>query len=248
MRRFPGPTTDRWSCSARDGDRHAGRAPRTGAARALVGRSRLERPARTPVAVAKALAKAPPERYETAGAFARDVRQAAGVSSGERRSSPRATDAGSAGSRAWPSPPSPGRSRSRSSSPPATRRMNRASPRPTRAADRRDARSGDRFGRAAPIRAAGGGEGHRRPLGDRGRGRRDVADDPIGAVPPRSLQCPRDRRDRDHPFDRPGVADGTVWVVDGFAGTPTAFDVPGDAEGVTVDQDGVVWVLSVSEA
>jgi uncharacterized protein YjiK len=44
------------------------------------------------------------------------------------------------------------------------------------------------------------------------------------------------------------VADGTVWVVDGFAGTPTAFDVPGDAEGVTVDQDGVVWVLSVSEA
>jgi predicted Ser/Thr protein kinase len=36
------------------------------------------------VVVAKALAKAPPERYETAGAFARDARQAAGVSSGER--------------------------------------------------------------------------------------------------------------------------------------------------------------------
>jgi serine/threonine protein kinase len=36
------------------------------------------------VVVAKALAKAPSERYETAGAFARDARQAAGVSSGER--------------------------------------------------------------------------------------------------------------------------------------------------------------------
>jgi YVTN family beta-propeller protein len=34
--------------------------------------------------MAKALAKAPSERYETAGAFARDARQAAGVSSGER--------------------------------------------------------------------------------------------------------------------------------------------------------------------
>jgi predicted Ser/Thr protein kinase len=36
------------------------------------------------VVVGKALAKAPPERYETAGAFARDARRAVGASSGER--------------------------------------------------------------------------------------------------------------------------------------------------------------------
>jgi Protein kinase domain len=43
-------------------------------------------------------------------------------------------------------------------------------------------------------------------------------------------------------------ADRSVTRIDPVDRLTTAFDVPGDAQGVTVDRDGALWVLSVPEA
>jgi YVTN family beta-propeller protein len=43
-------------------------------------------------------------------------------------------------------------------------------------------------------------------------------------------------------------ADRSVTRIDPVDRLTTAFDVPGDAQGVTVDREGALWVLSVPEA
>ena len=75
--------------------------------------------------------------------------------------------------------------------------------------------------------------------------------DPATLVVLDTVRVGGDERDIVFGADAVWLADGadrSVTRIDPVDRQTTAFDVPGDAQGVSVDQDGALWVLSVPEA